>query len=52
MDKEQAKKIQEECIKRFRKYSNPCKTCKYRSTTENPAADCIFEDCPCDWNKR
>lgn len=43
----------EYCEKRFDKFSDPCKGCRYRSTllVDDDVPGCVFSNCPRDWDE-
>lgn len=43
------KLIKDMCKERFEKYSNPCRTCKYRSMVRKDF--CIWGNCPHSWKE-
>ena len=49
-EKEVKDYLRDFCDRRFAKYSNPCKTCKYRNPVDSEFHTCIFDNCPRDWD--
>ena len=49
MSSEESTRLKDYCNLRFKKYSNPCKSCRYRSSGRSIYKTCMFENCPRDW---
>lgn len=42
-------RLMDYCKLRFEKYSQPCKSCRYRSDGRSIYNTCMFINCPRDW---